>query len=131
LTRLHERSWVRLRPGSPNPVWSYDFVQGHAYRPLGRRWRKFGVPVVIDEYTRGCLALHVARHIKALEVIDVLPEVMLRRGIPRFIRSDNGPEVRGEDTARLAKQHRHPDCLYRARQSLAGRLLRELQGQIR
>jgi putative transposase len=38
------------------------------------------------------LALYVARHIKALDVIDVLSDVMLKRGIPRFIRSDNGPE---------------------------------------
>jgi len=89
---LHEGSCVRLRPEAPNPVWGYDFVQGHTYCPLGRRWRKFRILVVIDEYTRECLALYVARHIKALEVIDVLSEVMLKRGIPRFIRSDNGPE---------------------------------------
>ena len=38
------------------------------------------------------LALYVARQIKALDVIDVLSDVMLERGIPRFIRSDNGPE---------------------------------------
>jgi len=119
-----------LRPEAPNPVWSHDFVQGHTYCPLQRRWRKFRVLVLIDEYTRECLGLYVARHIKALEVIDVLSDVMLRRGIPRFIRSDNGPEVRGQDTARLAKQHRHPDCVYRARQPVAERLLGELQGQI-
>jgi len=34
----------------------------------------------------------VARHIKALDVIDVLSDIMLKRGVPRFIRSDNGPE---------------------------------------
>jgi len=84
---LHEGSCVRLRPESPNRVWSYDFVQGHTYCPLGRRWRKFRVLVVIDEYTRECLALYVA-----LDVIDVLSDGMLKRGVPRFIRSDNGPE---------------------------------------
>jgi len=48
--------------------------------------------VFIDEYTRECLALYVARHIKALEVIDMLPEVMLMGGIPRVIPGDNWPE---------------------------------------
>ena len=89
---LHDGSCVRLRPEARNHVWSYDFVQGHTYCPWQRRWRKFRILVVIDEYTRECLALYVARHITALDVIDVLSDVMLERGIPRFIRSDNGPE---------------------------------------
>jgi len=89
---LHDGSCVRLRPEAANHVWSYDFVQGHTYCPWQGRWQKFRILVLIDEYTRECLALYVARHIKALDVIDVLSEVMLRRGIPRFIRSDNGPE---------------------------------------
>ena len=48
--------------------------------------------MVIDEYSRECLALYVARHIKAIDVIDVLSELMLERGVPKLIRSDNGPE---------------------------------------
>jgi putative transposase len=83
---------VRLRPERVNHVWSYDFVQGHTYCPWTRRWRKFRVLVIIDEYSRECLALYVARHIKALDVIDVLSELMLERGVPEFIRSDNEPE---------------------------------------
>lgn len=47
---------------------------------------------MIDEYTRECLALRVARRLNHLDVIDTLSEVMLRRGIPEHIRSDNGPE---------------------------------------
>lgn len=89
---LHDGSCVRLRPQAPNHVWSYDFVQGHTYCAWSRRWRKFRVLVIIDEYTRECLALSVARHIKALDVIDVLSELMLERGAPQFLRSDNGPE---------------------------------------
>jgi transposase InsO family protein len=73
-------------------VWSYDFVQGHTYCSWRRRWSKFRILVVIDEYTRECLALYVARHIKALDVIDVLSDLMLEHGIPQYIRSDNGPE---------------------------------------
>src|SRR6202030_4071442 len=48
--------------------------------------------VLIDEYTRECLAIRVARRLGSAEVIEVLGEVMLGRGIPENIRSDNGPE---------------------------------------
>jgi len=47
---------------------------------------------VIDEFTRECLAIRVARRLKAIDVIDVLSELFIMRGIPRHIRSDNGPE---------------------------------------
>jgi putative transposase len=46
----------------------------------------------IDEYTRECLALRVERRLNSLEVIDTLADVMLVRGVPEHIRSDNGPE---------------------------------------
>ena len=45
--------------------------------------------VVVDEYTRECLALRVARRLGSLQVIEVLADVMLVRGIPEYIRSDN------------------------------------------
>lgn len=89
---LHDGTCVRLRPEAANHVWSYDFVQGHTYCQGRRRWKKFRILVVIDECTRECLALYVARHIKALDVIDILSDLMLERGIPKYIRSDNGPE---------------------------------------
>jgi hypothetical protein len=90
---LNDGSCVRLRPERVNHVWSYDFVQGHTYCPWSRRWRKFRILVVIDEFSRECLAPYVARTIKALDVIDVLSDLMLERGVPEFIRSDNGPEL--------------------------------------
>lgn len=89
---LNDGSCVRLRPDWVNHVWSYDFVQGHTYCSWSRRWRKFRILVVIEEYSRACLAIHVARHSKAIDAIDVLSELMLERGVPAFIRSDNGPE---------------------------------------
>ena len=48
--------------------------------------------VLIDEYTRECLAIRVARRLSSHEVIETLADVMLWRGIPEHIRSDNGPE---------------------------------------
>ena len=47
---------------------------------------------LIDEYTRECLAIRVARRLGRYEVIEALADVMLYRGIPGNIRSDNGPE---------------------------------------
>ena len=47
---------------------------------------------VIDEFTHECLAIRVARRLKAIDVIDVLSDLFIPRGVPEHIRSDNGPE---------------------------------------
>jgi transposase InsO family protein len=47
---------------------------------------------VIDEFTHECLAIRVARKLKAIDVIDVLSDLLILRGVPGHIRSDNGPE---------------------------------------
>ena len=47
---------------------------------------------VLDEFTHECLAIRVARKLKAIDVIDVLSDLFILRGIPGHIRSDNGPE---------------------------------------
>jgi putative transposase len=84
---LNDGSCVRLRPEHAGHVWSYDFVSAMTHD--GRTLRLL---VVIDEYTRECLAIRVARRLGSNEVIETLAEVMLWRGIPENIRSDNGPE---------------------------------------
>ena len=78
---------MRLRAGRLNDVWSWDFVHDSTAdgRPL-----KF--LCVVDEYTRECLALEVRRSFRSGEVIGVLEELMLIRGVPGHIRSDNGSE---------------------------------------
>ena len=47
---------------------------------------------VIDEFTHECLAIHIDRKLKAIDVIDVLSDLFILRGVPGHIRSDNGPE---------------------------------------
>jgi putative transposase len=84
---LNDGSCVRLRPERANHVWSYDFVSAMTHD--GRTLRLL---VLIDEYTRECLAIRVARRLGSNEVIEALADVMLWRGIPEHIRSDNGPE---------------------------------------
>jgi putative transposase len=47
---------------------------------------------VIDEFTHECLAIRVQRQLKAVDVIDVLSDLFILRGVPEYIRSDNGAE---------------------------------------
>ena len=54
--------------------------------------RSLRLLTLIDEYTRECLAIRVARRLGSQEVIETLAEVMVWRGIPEHLRSDNGPE---------------------------------------
>ena len=84
---LNDGSRLRLRPEHPDHVWSYDFVEHRTHN--GRKYRMLNV---IDEFTRECLAIRVARKLKALDVIDVLSDLSSLRGVPGHIRSDNGPE---------------------------------------
>jgi transposase InsO family protein len=89
---LNDGSCVRLRPERANHVWSYDFVSARTHD--GRAIRML---TLIDEYTRECLAIRVARRLRRYEVIEALADVMLFRGTPEHIRSDNGPEFVAEE----------------------------------
>jgi len=47
---------------------------------------------IIDEFTRECLAIRIDRRLKSIDVIDVLSDLFILRGVPEHVRSDNGPE---------------------------------------
>ena len=84
---LNDGSCVRLRPLFVDHVWSYDFVMdrtsdGRAFRML----------TVLDEFSRESLAIKVERKLDSTDVLDCLEDLFIRRGIPCYIRSDNGPE---------------------------------------
>ena len=78
---------VRHRTEHKDHVWAWDFIHDRDRANRALKWF-----TLIDEYTRECLALEVERSMTSLEVIDVLAQVLLIRGAPRHIRSDNGPE---------------------------------------
>jgi putative transposase len=84
---LNDGSCIRLRAERPNHVWSYDFVEDRTHD--GRKYRMLNV---IDEFTHECLAIRVQRQLKAVDVIDVLSDLFILRGVPEHIRSDNGAE---------------------------------------
>ena len=84
---LNDGSCIRLRAERPNHVWSYDFVEERTHD--GRKFRMLNI---IDEFTHECLAIRVSRRLKSIDVIDVLSDLFILRGVPGHIRSDNGPE---------------------------------------
>lgn len=70
-----------------NDVWTWDFIHD---RTMDGRQLKF--LIILDEFTRECLCLDVARSIKADDVLGVLAALIPRHGLPDHIRSDNGSE---------------------------------------
>lgn len=84
---LADGSCIRRRPEFPNHVWSYDFVMDRT-----RDGRPLKMLAILDEYTRECLAIVVKRRMTSRDVIEALGELFLKRGCPKHIRSDNGPE---------------------------------------
>lgn len=84
---LNDGSCVRLRPEYRNHVWSYDFV--HCRTDDGKVFRMLNI---IDEFSRECLSIKVKRKLNSGDVIDALSDLFIMRGVPAFIRSDNGPE---------------------------------------
>jgi putative transposase len=84
---LNDGSCVRLRPICRSQVWSYDFVADRTHDG-----RAIKILTVIDEYSRECLAIVVARKIKSDDVLHCLTDLFVKHGPPEYIRSDNGPE---------------------------------------
>jgi transposase InsO family protein len=120
---LNDGSCVRLRAERPNNVWSYDFMQDRTED--GRRFRML---TGIDEFTRRCPAIVVARKLNSDDVHDCVTHLFVAHGAPENVRSDNGPEF----VARMrapGSPDRREDALHRAGQPLGERLLRGLQLQ--
>ena len=92
---LNDGSCVRRRPEHRNHVWAYDFVQDRT-----RDGKSFRMLTVIDEYTRECLAIKVRRVFKSMDVIETLADLFLLKGLPDYIRSDNGAEF----TAKMIRE---------------------------
>jgi transposase InsO family protein len=84
---LGDGSCIRLRPEYRNHVWAYDFVADRT-----RDGRPLKMLTIVDEHTRECLAIEVGRHMKSIDVLQVLSDLFVEHGTPEYIRSDNGPE---------------------------------------
>jgi len=84
---LADGSCIRKRPEYRHHVWSYDFVMDRTHDG-----RVLKLLVVMDEYSRECLAIEVRRRLTSQGVQEVLGALFLQHGCPAYIRSDNGPE---------------------------------------
>lgn len=87
----HDASIIRLRPRYPNHIWSVDLV----YDRLSNG-RPYKMLTVLDEYTREAHCVRVSVKMASADVLDALYPLLLQRGKPTYIRSDNGPEFASE-----------------------------------
>lgn len=78
---------TRRKADRPNHVWSIDFIFDRT-----ENGRPLKILSVIDEFTRECMALEVHRRFSGDDLVSVLSDLFTIRGVPEFIRSDNGPE---------------------------------------
>ncbi len=85
--KLRTGARVRPRADRPNAVWTYDLI--HDACADGTRFKCL---TVVDEFTKECLAITVARSLPAARVLQGLMQLVARRGAPQYLRSDNGPE---------------------------------------
>jgi putative transposase len=84
---LKNGSCIRLRPQHKDHIWSYDILEDKTYNG-----KKFRILNIIDEYSRECLLSFASRRITSIEVVEFLAELFCSRGLPEYIRSDNGSE---------------------------------------
>jgi len=82
-----ENSCAVSKAEYPNHVWTYDFISDQT-----EDGRKLKLLTVLDEFTRESPAIEVGRSIHARDVLSVLEYLFMVRAVPKFIRSDNGPE---------------------------------------
>lgn len=86
-----------LRSGRMNHVWCMDFM-----KDMTSDGRALRILSIVDEYTRECLGLAVKRKFKANDVVAVLEKLIGERGIPVYVRSDNGPEFVAKEIGKWA-----------------------------
>jgi hypothetical protein len=86
---LNDGSCVRLRPEYRNHVWSYDFIEDKLTNGRKVRWLN-----IIDEHERVCLTSIPRLKWRHTDIIEVLSGIMVTRGCPAYMRSDNGASSR-------------------------------------
>ena len=121
---LNDSSCIRLRPEYGNHVWAYDFVFDRT-----RDGRPLKLLTVVDEFTRECLAIDVARKQNSRDVLRMLAGLMLRHGIPKHIRSDNGPEFVAKAVREWLSRLEVGTLFIEPGESVGERLHRKLQRQ--
>lgn len=84
-----------------NESWSMDFVTDSLFN--GHRFRSL---TVVDNFSRECLAIEVGQHIRGEDVVRVMESLKAGRGVPCFIKVDNGPEFISKELDKWAYENR-------------------------
>jgi transposase InsO family protein len=84
---FNDGSCIRLRSKHKDYVWACDFVSCRTHDGLPLR-----LLVIVDEFTRECLSIDVARSLTRYNLLERLCWLMATRGVPQHVRSDNGSE---------------------------------------
>jgi putative transposase len=95
--RMAAHRVARPKTQRPNEAWCMDFMSDALFD--GRRFR---VLTIIDPYTRECLAAYAAQSIKAAKVVEIMDRLIIQRGIPKRIQTDNGSEFASKALDRWA-----------------------------
>ena len=99
--RLPSRTPRPLKqPEHPNEVWSFDFMSDSL--ACGRPFRTLNI---IDDFNREGLWIEIDTALPSARVIRVLEYLADCRGLPDYLRSDNGPEFISKTLADWAKGH--------------------------
>jgi putative transposase len=88
-----------IRPAAltRNECWSMDFVSDQLFDD-----RRLRVLVIVENYTRECLALEANSKIRGIDVVTTLERITSTHGFPKRIKVDNGPEFISKDLDRWA-----------------------------
>ena len=88
---LTDGSCIRQHPAYRHHVWAYDFVADRTQdgRPLK-------LLIIVEGYSRECLAIVVVRWLRSIDVLETLAELFATDDVPAHICSNNGPECTAE-----------------------------------
>jgi putative transposase len=119
---LNDGSCIRLRPEYPGHIWAYDFVEARTHDG-----RKLRILAIIDEASRECLALMVARPLDHEDILAALAEMFLDRGTACTYQIGQRQRAYRYRNPEMAGAGRREDALHHARLAMGERLQREFQ----
>ena len=122
---LADGSCIRRRPEYRHHVWAYDFVADRTHDG-----RALKILTIVEEYSRECLAIVVARGLRSIDVLETLAALFVTHGVPAHIRSGQRPGVHGGAHSALARGPAGADVVHRTWQPMGERLRGIVQRQV-
>ena len=101
-SRIRREYQELLAPEQINQGWAMDFVSDWVIGPQKQSVRIINV---MDEASRRALWTEAHERISASKLIEILDKLIEWRGVPQYIRCDNGPEFISQHLALWAEKH--------------------------